>query len=594
MKIQDYPGTYPSSAAAASTTKLSAPSQAPGALGYSRPTLEPPGEIAGTEASAGVSAALAEELMADNPLTDRQTGMAIARTDPRWTSDDVFGAFSIESFAGGVGGLTYTHEDAQGFIDFMGGTGPANFWFRDGSVQPWAYYETYDNWQDTYGMDAVLAAYHSGHGSMDANGVFWAPLGAAWGSEGSWIRSDRMRLGNEQANYIFWSTCLSCRVLDGHNPIRTWSAANLGFRMLFGFETVSWDSPNYGNFFKEEWRKGKSLSTAWLDASWRIAHDQAPSAVACGASAAEAQDRLYNERFFNWNHVSTAYWWWRWYYASSSARTVARRPNLMLPSSLLGARLRPVPVNAQTVGSLVNRIGLDLRVPKSVAPQRGGSFLLWDGDAQLAVATDGSLDARFTQPNRENRTEIGAQRAVALAKEFVRELQLEQDVEVVLDRVRMAADAGGQRDSDRVDGPFVTETTVQFKQVIDGIPVIAPGVGEVRVSIDNDGHITSVHSSVRGVDRLHDLRPSAPGSPPAGPTGAADYEQKLANAFGRRLAAWALRGSIPLNFSVVPDSTEIGYSIEGSEARLVAQRAIEVDFGQGLRKRYWITEPISE
>ena len=65
-----------------------------------------------------------------------------------------------------------------------------------------------------------------------------------------------MRLGNEHLRYLFWSTCLSLRVFDGQNPIRTWHDANLGMRMIFGFETVSWDSGDYGKFFWEEWIRG--------------------------------------------------------------------------------------------------------------------------------------------------------------------------------------------------------------------------------------------------------------------------------------------------------------------------------------------------
>lgn len=593
-------------ASGATTAPLMTPSSRTSEFGYveptqaqsssaSRPTFEPPLENAAPE----ITPDAMDATMAESPLPKAGSNRASAAVSEnvRWTSNDVYGAFSLETFAD-VGGLTYTHEDAQGWLDFLGGTGPANFWYKDANVQPWAYYETYDNWQDTYGLDAVLAAYHSGHGGMDANGVFWAPVGANWGGLGTWVHSDQMRLGNEQVNYLFWSTCLSCRVLGGQNPIKTWSAANLGFRMLFGFETVSWDSPNYGKFFGDEWRKGKSLSTAWLDASWRIAHDQAPSVVACGATVAEAQNRLFNERFFDWNHVSHNYWWWRWYYASSSASAPARQRNLKLPKSMLTARLRAATVDARSVSNLVDRIGLDLRIGRTLAPQNNGSFILQDGDAHLCVSRDGSFDARFAQPHRENRTPIAVERAMAAATDYVRELKLDQDVEVVFDRVRLAAEGGGAaKSAEAVDGPFVTETTVQFKQIINGLPVITPGIGEVHVSIDNDGRITSVHSSVRGVERLHESRPTEPGgSGPRtsnGPTATADYEQQLSAAWGRRIASFALRGPMPASFNVVPNTTEIGYDVQGNEARLAAQRAIEVDFGQGLRKRYWVSTPIS-
>jgi hypothetical protein len=33
---------------------------------------------------------------------------------------------------------------------------------------------------------------------------------------------------------------------------------------------------------------------------------------------------------------------------------------------------------------------------------------------------------------------------------------------------------------------------------------------------------------------------------------------------------------------------EIGYDVDGSEATVVAQRAVELEFEGGYRKRYWV------
>src|SRR4051812_5472265 len=237
---------------------------------------------------------------------------------------NIYGACSLETFAD-VGGLSFTHEDAGGFLDYVRQFTAPNFWFQDGSVSIWEYTEPYDDWQDTYGMDAVKVFYHSGHGGMDANGVFSAPLGAAWAGGDTWVNSTQMLLGNERLRYLFWSTCSSLRVLDGQSPILTWANANRGLRMLFGFETTSVDDGTYGQRFWSHWRGGESFSTAWLNASWDISSNQAPSAAACGASAAEAQDRLYNERLFSADPASTAYYSWRWYYSreARAARTQA-------------------------------------------------------------------------------------------------------------------------------------------------------------------------------------------------------------------------------------------------------------------------------
>ena len=83
-------------------------------------------------------------------------------------SNDFYGANSLETFSS-ASGLTYTHDDADGFLDyptsFPGKA--ANYWRKDAGVKVWAYEETYDNWQDSFGIDAVRVFYHSGHGDMD-------------------------------------------------------------------------------------------------------------------------------------------------------------------------------------------------------------------------------------------------------------------------------------------------------------------------------------------------------------------------------------------------------------------------------------------
>src|SRR5688572_9614067 len=110
-------------------------------------------------------------------------------------SSDVYGACSIERFSS-ASSLGLTHEDAQGWIDYVTRFTPGNFWYKDSGVQVWLYEEQYDNWQDTYGADAVIAFYYSGHGAMDGNGVFQIPLGSKW-SNRDWAFSTDMKLGNE-------------------------------------------------------------------------------------------------------------------------------------------------------------------------------------------------------------------------------------------------------------------------------------------------------------------------------------------------------------------------------------------------------------
>jgi len=187
-------------------------------------------------------------------------------------SDDWYGAYSLETFSS-ASSLTYTHEDANGFLDYPTSFRPANFWGKDAGVKVWAYEEANDNYLDTYGMDAVTVFYHSGHGNMDSSGIFQAPLGGKWDNR-DWAFSNKMAFANEELRYLFWSTCFSLRVSGPDNPVRTWWAPNKGgLRMMFGYETTSVDHPGYGKFFWEEWNKNKPFARAFLDASWRISHN---------------------------------------------------------------------------------------------------------------------------------------------------------------------------------------------------------------------------------------------------------------------------------------------------------------------------------
>ncbi|CAN5586975.1 DUF6345 domain-containing protein [soil metagenome] len=511
---------------------------------------------------------------------------------------DYWGAFSLETFCDWPA-LSQTHEDAQGWLTYLQQFQPPNFWYQDGYVRPWAYYEEFDNWDDTYGTDAVLAMYHSGHGQMVSDGTFHLPLGADWGGLGCTAFSSQMRLGNEQANYIYWSTCESLRIYNGHSPYRTWAAANLGFRMMFGYETLSIDSPSYGSFYWEGWNSGQSLSTAWLEASWRIAHNQAPVVVACGETVEEAQNRLWNERMLEWGHVSTNWWWWRWYDAVTD-RGAIRSANLALPETFAIAVLTPRELNNDLVEAANQRFGLRLSLSDCLERAAQEGFVVEQGGTRLSIAANGDLHISFAQPNLANRTPLETERAIDLARETIGRFGFDRDVELVFDQVRLEYEAGQSRDDrEKREGPFLTGTSVQFKQVINGLPVTTPGTGQVMISLDNDGAVTDIRSSLREVAYLSERPRKNTGAPNEGvpsyplATDEAGYERLLDRAWAKQSEIWA-SGPKPVGYATVPDSTEVGYEIDGNNAYIAARRQIEVDFGGGYKKRYWVTAPIFE
>jgi hypothetical protein len=277
--------------------------------------------------------------------------------------------------------------------------------------------------------------------------------------------------------------------------------------MIFGYEIVSWDNPNYGKFFWQEWQKNKSLGTAWLDASWRIAHDQAPSVAACGATQQEAQDRVYNERYFNRTRASTAWWWSRWY---NAARAAAREPVRALPREVMVPQFRPAAASVEAPGALAERFGIGAQATAAATRGPGGGVLLRDGQTTVAQDPSGGIFARLASANLDNTMPLALGRARSRAEDAVQQYGLSPDSNLVFDRTILASAAGGTPEgSGRLEPARVTETIVQFRQAINGLPVISPSdTGLVRVAVDNDGRVTQVHASVREIEDL-----AGPGAP---------------------------------------------------------------------------------
>ncbi|MET7397887.1 DUF6345 domain-containing protein [Dactylosporangium sp. NPDC005572] len=559
-------------------------------------------------ASATKAAPGGATLLQSGPASPVAEDMPGPRAGTRGTAQDMYFFTSIEDFPPNTGDLGLTHDDVQGFYDYIRQFSTPNAWYRDGSVGQWIYEETYDNYLDDYGFDAARVVYHSGHGSMDGNGVFWLPVGNDWGGD-TWTSSNDMRLGNEQARYAFWSTCLSLRVKDGHTPFRTWSTANLGLRMIFGYETTSVDSGDYGKFFFEEWNSGKSFSTAFLDASWRISTAQEPSVAACGATQAEATDRLFNERVFNGDRADTAWWWWRWYNAAR-----ARTRNVRIPDGARSAKLAPAVASHEDLAAWAERF--DVPVPPDARERGLRHGIIFGGKAGARVAVDpGGAREVWLAETSDTRRQIGTEQAVTAAQRAVEQYRLAENVDLVLDRIRYDRHAGQSAD-ERVDDA-VREITVDFVQVIDGVPVVGADGGRVHVRVDNEGTVTGISDSTHQVRDLRD-QPAVPPQPESrksraprpslagsvrreGENGVASaggaavdqaIDEALDTALQRRLQRIASGGRFPGGIRTVPDTTEVGYALRDGDAVLVARREVEFDFGQGLAKRYVLAQPI--
>jgi len=491
------------------------------------------------------------------------------------TTANVYGLCSIQDFSQTLGthahDLSYTHADAQGFYNYLNNFYSANYWFMDSGVQSWGYEEPYDHWQNIYGVDAVLAFYHSGHGNMDANGVFSAPMGGKWGSE-TWIYSNnKMQLANQVSRYIFWSTCLSCRVTGGMSPVRTWwvDDNNPGFRMLFGFETTSVDSPNYGSNFWNHWRNNEAFSRAWLNASWDISHSQAPSCVASGSDSNDAISRLNTERLFNWGAVARNWYQWMWYIVSSSAER-----NKSLPKELKIAELETETFTRGHIHSIADA----LNIRPIVNVTKDGFYNVGNDEKIISLNSQGHLNVNLGTINYNNKVQFSEKEAIKIAEQYIEKYKLHAGENYQFDVVRLTKTAGSNTAKNaKIEKEYVTDTMVQYRQFINGVPVVNSDSGLIRVTIDNDGKVTNLHSSVKKTSLLH----SNPKSNKLDPKNAksmtkAKSASDVEKAFKKQLSKYK---------SVKLMEEEIGYDVKHSHGRIVNQRVYEISMGHGLKKR---------
>jgi Family of unknown function (DUF6345) len=501
-------------------------------------------------------------------------------------SDDFYGANSLETFSS-ASSLSYTHEDADGFLDYPTSFAgkAANYWRKDSGVKVWAYEETYDNWQDTYGMDAVMVFYHSGHGAMDGNGVFQAPLGGKWDNR-DWAFSNNMAFANEELRYLFWSTCFSLRVSGSDSPVKTWWNPNKGgLRMLFGYETTSVDDPNYGKFFWEEWKKGKTFARAFLDASWRISHDQVPVVMAAGANADEAINRLNNERFFSRTPAGKGWYQWQWI-GTLPARTFTNKTSI--PRKLNGLLLSNKYVNDDRISRIAREVGVPRKNAGAIMFDPKGNRMLASKEARVNVSEEGALNVHFGKANYYNTSLLSETKAIRIAQGLINHLDLKKGIELTLGHIRHRFTCGGTMNGTCVvEKPSPIETIVQFRQSHNGIESVNSDHGLIAISVDNDGSVVNLYDSTKTVLEESVKSPSAESSPRDPKRSAvsdtdAMFKKKVHKIIGARA-----------NKSTVLRE-KVGYDFSGNLATVVHQKDVEVSLGKGLRKRYKIRVPVSK
>ncbi|KUL38897.1 hypothetical protein ADL22_16745 [Streptomyces sp. NRRL F-4489] len=443
---------------------------------------------------------------------------------------------------------------------------PLTFSFKDAEVYGVLYHDP----GRPNGIDTNVVSYHAGHGGTDDEGVYAAIL-YHQGDCGAY--SDLMAIGARRCRYVFWSTCNSTLIKGPYTPWRTWRPANHGFRMIFGYETSCSDDPGYGAAFVRNARWGFCFSVAFLLAAWDADPGQIPVATACGAEPPETHERLWREKVFSAEAVDPEVWEW------VSLEEVARlhEPNLVYPPTLQIAVLDPG--FAFPPAALARRFAID---PETLHLE-DSRLVAADGGRRLTMEQSGRWCVHLAE--LADHIEYGGpqlpdEQALALAEQALREFDLP------LSLYRAERIAHLYEDTSRVSipppyRPAHRATLVEFRQLIEHLPVVTPDAGTFQVIVAADGTVTSIVSSFRRVMGMSDQPVSGP--PPIGLPDPEEALQRELQLLLERLDFDADRlGAV----TVVPGTSEIGYDIQGNHAVLVAQRRVELTSSNGVTKRH--------
>jgi hypothetical protein len=415
------------------------------------------------------------------------------------------GWYIVDHSACGNADLPATHGDTWGFINGRAAWQKKNFVY--GNADVWA--NDFKSGSDHYtasnlpagfdGVDSVVIGYIASHGVT--SGTTFTMSAGGTGNGGCTVKSTQMSFGQDDLRYMFFSTCQSVRSDD---PGAVWSRTAKGIRAIFGYHTNIVDSDAYGKYFFENWKKtGAKTTDSFLDASWRVSHDQSPVAAWFGPDTATAESLRDNEEFFQLDKISGRFMAWSWYDARTLDRELLLSP---VPDMTLqfGA-----PRGSEGAAELASRLGSGQSVEIAETTVSGDNVChrTRDGSVLVYNTRSGSVDLTFPVFSSPSIVGFSDDEAVAAATEYVRGRDAafrglqgdlaDTDVALIPSDVRHSMRASTDESGGGTE-PQAKHVTIVFRQTVDGVPTIGTG-GVVEVTLNGDREVCRVRSVLREV-----------------------------------------------------------------------------------------------
>jgi hypothetical protein len=402
--------------------------------------------------------------------------------------------------------LTETSADTWGFINNCASWQKKNYVYADGDV--WA--DDFRTSSDHYaaghlpagfdGIDSVVVGYISAHGQRINASTVRLIMGGT-GHGGCTVNSNQMSLGENDLRYLFLSTCESVSTSPGN----TWFGPANGIRAILGYDTLSVDSPDYGKFFFENWKKPRAkTSDSFLDASWRISHEQTPVAAFFGPDRSTAQNLLDNEEYFQHDAISSNSIAWAWYDARSL------RKGIDVPNVRMMTLHYTDPSEPPAAAELVARLALRSEAVAIDTTTVSGDNVCYSTDdgSMLAYNTrSGSIDLTLGTFASSDAVLFTDDEAVADATAYLSGLQdalpslttEADDASIALSpyEIRHTLAASADRSGGGTDEKL-THVTVVFRQMVAGIPTVGTG-GVVEVTLNGAREVCRVRSVLREI-----------------------------------------------------------------------------------------------